>query len=243
MSTEAHRGSRKVAQFLLAATRFGAGSHHETSLLLTVSIAVGNLLFCVLFENPIKEDPTGRTLSVFLFIQAVMLFLLTFIHLAGTGAELLRKTLIMPVTASARLAYAFLSSIRYPCIQALVFSDLLFLLVIYHQTAATIILVPVLAGFMAANIIALTALGSVAAIQRSRPPTILAAYVALGIIGLLAASLLLHMPGALGVLPPVSWTTRGILAAAAGQSWNAMLYGAANVALLTATGILGRRII
>jgi hypothetical protein len=243
VSTEAHRGSWQVARSLLAVTRASAGSHHETSLLLTASIALGNLLFCVIFENPIKEDPTGRILSVFLFIQAVMLFVLTFMHLAGTGAELLRKTLVMPVTASVRLAYAFLSSMRYPCLQALVFSELFFLLVIYHQTATTIILVPMLGGFMAANIIALTALGSVAAIQRSRPPTILVAYIALGIVGLLAASLLLHMPGALGILPPVSWTTRGILAAAAGESWNAILYGAANVALLIVTGILGRRIV
>jgi hypothetical protein len=236
-------GPWQIAHALLTASQLRIESHQTPSLLLTASTALGNLLFCVLFENSIKEDPGSGTLSVFFFIQGFMIFLLTLTHLASTGGELLRKTLVMPVTPAAHLAYAVLSSARHPLMQALVLSDLFFLLVLYHQSAIAMIMVPVLGCLMAADVIALTSLGSVAAIRKARPPTILAAYCILGVVALVASSLLLHMPTALGALPPVWWTTRGILAAAAGNVGTATMCGAASIALLIVTGILGRRVL
>ncbi len=227
------------ARSLLAVSR----SNHSPSLLLPAAVALTNLFFCAFFENPIKDDPDGRTLSLFLFIQGSAILILTLAHLASTGAELLRKSLVMPVTPAARLAFAALSSARQPVLLAMVLSDVFFLLVLYHQSIAAFLLIPLLAALMAADIIALTALASVAAIRRSRPPTILAAYCILGILGIVLLALVFRMPASFGVFPPMSWTARGITAIAAGETGMALFCGSASVAVLIVTGVAGRRII
>ncbi len=233
---------RQNARYLLAAGRSQRDKRSSTSLLFPASIALINLFLCAYSENPIKEDPSGRALSLFLFAQGLPILVFTLAHLSTTGAEILRKSLVMPVASFDRLAFAILSSARLPVIQALVLSNVFFLLVLYHHSIATVLLVPLLGGVMAANIIVLASIAVVAAIRRSRPPSIVAAWCVVGLLGVVAATLLLPLPAAPTLLPPMSWTASGITASVAGETWQAIMYGAAGIALLLASIVIGRRI-
>jgi hypothetical protein len=234
-------GSWQMARHLLMASRLKERIHRSTSDLLPAAVALVNLLFCALCENPIKEDSGGRSLSVFFFVQGWAMFLLTLTQLATNGAEVLRKTLLMPVTPSARLTFAFLSSMRNPLLLALAITDMFFLLVVHHQSVAIVIAIPLFVGLLTANAVALACLTSAVAIRRSRPPTIVAAYSILALLGILAITLLFHMPAAFGILPPMSWTAQGILAVTSGQVELAVIWGAASGLLLFLAGLVGRR--
>lgn len=230
------------ARHLLAASRTRRAKQSSTSLLFPASLALINLFLCAYSENPIKEDPSGHSLSLFLLAQGLGILMLTLAHLSTTGVEILRKSLVMPVPGSARLAFAIASSARVPAIQAVVLSNVFFLLVLYHSSVATVLLVPLLGGVMAADIIVLASIAVVAAIRISRPPTIVAAWCVVGLLGVIAATLLLPLPAAPTLLPPMSWTARGITASVAGETWQAIMYGAAGTALLLASIVIGRRI-
>lgn len=242
MTGETTPDSTRLTRHLLAAARSGAGAHRSTSFLLPAAVGLANLFFCVLFEDSIREGSDGHSLSLFLFVQGILIFLFTLSHLAGPSAELLRKSLVMPVKPSDRLAFAVLSAALSPVLWALVLSDVIFLLVLFHRSVASVILVPLLAVLMAADIVALTSLASAAAIRRSRPSTIPAAYGILGILGIVTGALLFRMPALPGTVPPASWTAWGITAAAAGQPGLALLCLTASVVLLVLTGFVGRRL-
>lgn len=243
MTGEESANSWQSVRHLLGASRSRIEVDHSHPLLLSASVALVNLFLCVLFENPIKDDQTGRTLSTFFILQGMAIFFLTLANMSSATAGILRKSSVMPLRQSARLTFAVVSSARHPVLLALIFADVFFLLVMYHQSAVAIVAIPLLMLLMAADIVTLTSLATAAAIRRSRPPTIVAAYGILGILGVLAATLLFHMPSALGALPPMSWTTRGIVAITSGELGLALLCGAASVALLLLTAILGRRFV
>jgi hypothetical protein len=231
----------QLAKQMVAVSRSHTDMRSTSLILLSAAVAIGNLFFSVLFEDPIKQDPGGRALSDFLLIQSFFVFLATLSHLASSGKELLHKSLVMPVTPSCRLAFAFLSSVRHPVLQAFIFSLLFFLFVLFHHMIAGVILVLLLAALMVAGIVALTSLACTAAIRRARPPSLVAAYGILGFLAILVIALMTHMPGAIGMLPPVSWTTRGIISAVGGDVLPALACSAAGIGLLALVGILGRK--
>jgi hypothetical protein len=205
-------------------------------------VAVANLVFCAFFENPIKEDPTDRTLSLFLFIQGSMILLFTLAHLSATSTEILHKTLAMPAPPPARLAFVLLSSVLSPVLQALVFSDILFLLILHHPSVVVIVLIPLYVLGMAVTMIAFASVASAAATRRSRPQTEPVAYCILGILGIVLLSLYFHIPAILGFIPPMSWTAQGITAIVEGRSGLALAFGAACFMLLLVIGFWGRKI-
>jgi hypothetical protein len=232
----------QVALLLFRAGRSKSTLHPSASFLLPVVAALANLLFCAFFEQPIKGDPTGRLLSLFLFVEGLSILLVTIAHFATTGAEVFRKSLVMPVPASAHLASAIAGAVMNPVFQALVASTIFFLLIMYHASAAAVFLIPFFILVMAANIVTLASVAFIALVRRARPPGELAAYCALGTLGVILLSLYFHIPGALGLVPPMSLAADGITIVAAGGTGLSLLYGIAAVSLLLLTGLLGRRI-
>ena len=231
----------QAAHSLLEASRSKAELHPSISLLVPAAVALANLVFCAFFEQPLHDDPTDRLLSLFLFIQGLLILLFTLAHIASAGTELLHKSLVMPIPPSARLMFVFISSASNPLFQALVLSDILFLLIVHHESVTVVLLIPLFVLAMAANILAVASVASVVAIRKARPPGELAAYCILGTLVLILVSLYFHIPGVLGFIPPMSWTAKGIKLMIAGGSGLALLYGAASIGLLLLMSLWGRR--
>ncbi len=226
---------------LLEAGRSKLRSRRSSLFLLPASVALLNLVFCSLLEGPIKQDPTNGSLAIFLLTEGSAVLFCALAHLATTGSELLRKSLVMPVTSTARLAYAVTSSVRQPIVLALLLSDLFFLVILYHHSFMAVVILFLLAPLMFADILAITSLASAIAIRKSVPPTILVSCCFLGILAIVLMSLLSHSSGAIALLPPISWTVHGIIAASHGNIAPGFAGTGAGIVLLLLTGLLGRR--
>jgi hypothetical protein len=148
----------------------------------------------------------------------------------------------MPATPFSRFAFAVASSAQNRALLALLASDILFFLILFHHSIPGALLVVVLLVLMAADIVAFSALGAVAAIRRGRAPMAIAAYAALAVLAVSTLALLYRFPDTFRFVPPVLWTAPGIAGSASGDVGIASLAASAGLVFLGAMFLFGRRI-
>lgn len=241
MSRGAAPGWRGPVRLLLAASRSRVGDSWATWFLLPAAVGFSNLFFCALFEDSIRSDPAGPSLPQLLLTQGILFMLLTLVHITRTGSDILRSAIVMPATPLTRFLFAASSAAQSRVMIALLGSGVVFFLILFRHVFPAALLVAALLVLMAADVVALSALGAVAAIRRGRNPMAIAAYAALAILGIFALALLYRLPDVFRSIPPILWTAPGIAASAAGEIGTPFLAGCASLAILVAAIYLGRR--
>jgi hypothetical protein len=183
-----------------------------------VVFAAGNLFFCGYMEHLLKADPGGHAMALFLFIEASICFLFSIGYHFQSIRELLVKSSVFPARGRDRFLFNVACVLRKPLTLALWITAGLFVIVFCRQSPGAAILGLVFFSAMLLDMILLGSILSLASIRTPQAAGALFFGIALAIPILLAASMVFHAGGVLGVLPVVSWTGEGIRAAQAGSA-------------------------
>ncbi len=184
----------------------------DTTRLVPAAIAVTNLFFSAYFEQFLRDDPSGHSLSLFLFIQgAVFLGIGAGYYLSRTE-EILRKCRIFPTTPWSRFVFVAASNLRRPLCIALWSTNVFVLALLYRHSVAGLIGVPVFVTLYLLGIQAALALAFLAMTRAGYAVSGAAAVTSCVLFGILIGSVVFNVESLLSLVPLVSWTARGILA-------------------------------
>jgi hypothetical protein len=73
-----------------------------------------NMFLCAFSEKYLADDPGGVYLPLFISVQCLLALLITLSFVGGTGAEIVRKTRLLPGAAAARYYFLAAGSLRRP---------------------------------------------------------------------------------------------------------------------------------
>ena len=200
----------EATRHLLQVDRERSFLMREASRLVPAVLAIANLFFSASYEHSLRNDLTGYSLSVFLFIQGIIFFAVSSGYYVSRSEEILLKTRIFPTTPWSRFVFVSLSNLRRPLNIALWGTDVFALAVLYRHSFPGLLAAPVFLTLYFAAIQGATSLVFLVFTRTGHPVSGLAAVGGLVAFGMLVGSIVFRVDSLLAVVPLVAWTAEGI---------------------------------
>jgi hypothetical protein len=200
----------EAARHLLQVDRERGFLRRETSRLIPAAFAIANLFFSASYENSLRNDLSGYSLSIFLFIQGMIFFAVASGYYVSRSEEILLKTRIFPTTPWSRFVFVSLSNLRRPLTIALWGTDVFVLAVLHRHSVPGLLAAPVFLTLYLAAIQGVTSLVFLVFTRTGHPVSGLAAVAGLVAFGMLLGSIVFRVDSLLALVPLLAWTAEGI---------------------------------
>ncbi len=223
----------QTTRALLTVDRLHVTGTPQSSTLSPVLTGILNLFFCAYAERFLENDPGGRFLSLFLFLEGSVFALLVFWQFLTVAEVVLKRTRVFPTSSGDRYLFATVSCARRPVCIALWLTTMFALVLLHRTTVGGVLFAPLLYTLLILNIQIIGAALLLSLSRRGHPLTGFAALSALAAFAVLFAFLIFQFESVLTGLPFLSWAVTGMLQAAHGKAASAALS-----ALLLSLGIL-----
>lgn len=107
-------GARSVTGRLLAIARSREAADRRRNPFPPLVIVLANVFVCAFSQAYLADDPGGVYLPLFIVVQCLLAVLVTLSFAGRTGAEIIRKTRLLPGARSAGFGFLLLGSLRRP---------------------------------------------------------------------------------------------------------------------------------
>ena len=202
-----------IAHRLLAVDAQKHSANESRVRMLPAVLAIFNLLFCAYAERFLHDDPDGRSLSLFLFLECSLLVIVAVGSFSRHSHEILMKSAVFPTTAWSRFLFVVWSAMRRPASAALWSTTTVFFLVWYRQSVLMIAAGVTFFIFSIINLELLIAILCLRSFRASQPLAGIAVFGFFGILAILISSLVFRFDILLSATPIVSWAASGMVAA------------------------------
>ena len=222
-----------ITSHLLAAEAIRTRSHGETPKMLPPALALFNLFFAASFEQHLEGTRYAYGLTLFLFLEGALFFVLSTTWYITTTSVILERTRIFPATVWSRILFVGWSGLRSRAVVFLWASAVLCLVILHHRTAAEAIAAPVLYTLFLLSIQGTIVAAFLIFSRLSQPMTLFAWFGGSILAVVLIGALMFRHESLLDTVAPLFWTSAGTIAARDGDL-PAVLRNATYLILFTA---------
>lgn len=190
--------------------------------LFTVLLPLMNLFFCAYCERFFETEHDLPALQLFLMIESSALALLAVVCFVTALKEIVTKTVLLPVGFFPLALFVMFSLFRDPLALGVLITGAFGLAIMLHPSVAVLPLVILFMVLLASGVQTIVGSALLVASTRSDRAAGVALIAILALLATLLWSLLFRTDLLPAMVPPVLWTSVGIMAAIGGD-WGAML--------------------
>jgi len=190
--------------------------------LFTVLLPLMNLFFCAYYERFFETEHDLPALQLFLMIESSALALLAVVCFVTALKEIVMKTVLLPVGSFPLAVFVAFSLFRDPLALGVLITGAFGLAIMLHPSATVLPFVLLFMVLLASGVQTIVGSALLVASTRSDRAAGLTLIAIVALLGTLLWSLLFRTDMLPALLPPVLWTSVGIMSAIGGE-WGTML--------------------